>query len=229
MATTNFPPDREAELVTFSANFGAKITLTPTAYGLLAAQATAYNLLQVAFVNSYNIAQADATRSPMNVALKNQAKANLIANIRLLGGIVQRFPATTNAMRLDLGLPVRVVPAPIPAPSAAPLIDVKSVAGRTASLRLIDAATPTRRGMPPGVIAASVFSFVGATAPADLSSWKFEGNTGRTRIDVAFPTTVASGATVWFTAYWFNPRKQGGPVSDPVSANLPGGSVSMAA
>ena len=228
MATT-FPPDREAELVTWANNLGAKITSSPTTYGLVAGQCTTYNTLLSAFVNSFNIAQADATRSPMNVALKDQAKANLVANIRLLGGIVQRFPATTNAMRLDLGLPVRVQRAPIPAPSSAPMVDVKSVAGRIASLRLIDAANPTRRGLPPGTIGASVFSFVGASAPADLASWKFEGNTGRTKFDISFPTTVASGATVWFTAYWFNPRKQTGPVSDPVSANLPGGSVSMAA
>jgi hypothetical protein len=79
------------------------------------------------------------------------------------------------------------------------------------------------------VIGAAVFSFVGATPPADLSAWKFEGNTGRTRIDVALPSGVANGATVWFIARWFNPRKQNGPVGDPVSANLPGGSVSMAA
>jgi hypothetical protein len=226
---TAFPPSREAQLVTWSANFGAKITATPTAYGLTAAQATAYAALSTAFVSAYNIAQSDATRSPMNIATKDQAKRNLIGNIRLLGGIVQRFPGTTNATRLDLGLPQRMMPAPIPAPGAAPLIDVKSVAGRTASLRLIDVANPTRRGMPPGVIGASVFSFVGAAAPADLSNWKFEGNTGRTKFNVAFPTTVVSGATVWFTAYWFNPRKQGGPVSVAVSANLPGGSVSMAA
>ena len=57
---------------------------------------------------------------------------------------------------------------------------------------------------------------MGATPPAELSAWKFEGNTGRTTIDVLFPTSVASGATVWFTAFWFNPRKQQGPACDPV-------------
>jgi hypothetical protein len=133
MATT-FPPDREAELVTVSGLFGTKIGLTSLVFGLTAAQATAYNLLQVAFVNSYNVAQADATRSPMNVSLKDQAKRNLILNLRLLAGIVQKFPGTTNAMRLDLGLPQRMQRGSIPAPASAPLIDVKSVAGRTASL-----------------------------------------------------------------------------------------------
>ena len=36
--------------------------------------------------------------------------------------------------------------------------------------------------------------------------------------------TDAAGA-----AFWFNGRKQSGPACAPISANLPGGSVSMAA
>ena len=106
---------------------------------------------------------------------------------------------------------------------------MKSVRGRTASLRLHDAAQPTRRGKPLGVSGAAVFSYVGAAAPADLAAWTFEGNTSRTRVDVLFPTSVPAGATVWFTAYWFNERKQAGPACDAVSANLPGGSVSAIA
>jgi hypothetical protein len=38
---------------------------------------------------------------------------------------------------------------------------------------------------------------------------------------------VKKGAAVWITAFWFNPRKQSGPAAEPVSANLPGGSVSI--
>jgi hypothetical protein len=228
--STPFPPSREAQLVTWSLNFKTKITATPTAFGLTAAQATAYGAKHDAFVTAYNVAQADATRSPMNVATKNDAKAALVANIRLLGGIVQRFPATTNPVRLDLGLPQRdFEPTPVPAPANAPRVVVKSVSGRTLRLRLIDIENPTKRGKPAGVIGASVFSHVGESAPADLASWKFEGNTGRTTIDVAFPSDVANGATVWITAFWFNPSKASGPACDPVSANLPGGSVSMAA
>jgi hypothetical protein len=47
-------------------------------------------------------------------------------------------------------------------------------------------------------------------------------------VDVLFPATVASGATVWLSAFWFNPRKQPGPACDPVSANLPGGGAMAA-
>jgi hypothetical protein len=166
----------------------------------------------------------------MAVSEKNDAKATLIAQIRLLAGIVQRFPGTTNAMRIDLGLPTRnPEPTPVPAPSTAPLLEVKGVTARVVRLRLIDPANPTRRGKPAGVQGAAVFSYIGATPPVSLSDWKFEGNATRTVIDVQFPDSLAPFTLVWLAACWFNPRAQSGPASTPVSTNLGAGLTSLAA
>jgi hypothetical protein len=143
---------------------------------------------------------------------------------------IQASPAVTDAQKVQLGITVRkTTPSPVPPPSTAPTLTVAAVAGRTASVRLGDAQNPHRRGKPAGVAGASVFSFVGAVAPADLNAWKFEGNVGRPEIDITFPSTLAAGTTVWLTAFWFNNRKQSGPACDPVSANLPGGGVSQLA
>ena len=75
---------------------------------------------------------------------------------------------------------------------------------------------------------ATVLSYVGAEPPDALGSWKFEGNTGRTTGEVVFPDTVAPGAKVWLTAFWFNARKQSGPACAPVGTNVQFG-ISMAA
>ena len=229
-----FPPAREAELVTWTQNLDAKLTLSPLIYGIAVLQAAYYHTQSAAFILSYNVSQAPLTRSPANVAVKDANKKFLISAARQICGIIQRFPGTTNAMRVDLGLPQRNrIPTPIPVPSSAPMIEIKKVSGRTATLRLMDVANPTKRGRPGNAAGASVFSYIGttpgATPPADLSAWTFEGNTGRTSIDVTLPNTVPAGATVWFTAFWFNPRKQAGPNTTPISAHLPGGSVGMAA
>jgi hypothetical protein len=135
----------------------------------------------------------------------------------------------TDAQKLALGLSVRNAPSPIPPPAVAPGLDVLSVSGFTVDIKLHDASVSGKRGKPPGVSGASVFTHVGETAPADLGAWQFEGNTGQTKLSVPFPNTLAAGAKVWITAFWFNPRKQSGPMCAPVSTNLPGGSVSMAA
>lgn len=227
--STGFVPGREAELLPFLLNFKTKITASATTYGLTTAQATAFGVLNDVFVTAYNVANAPDTRSPANISSKDVAKAAVVANLRLLAGIVQRAPGTTNPMRIELGLPPRSSePSPVPTPGFAPTLKVVSVSGRTAKIRLIDAENPTRRGKPAGALGASVFSHVGATAPLDLNGWTFEGNTGRTKLTLQFPD-AAAGATVWLTAFWFNPSKRSGPACDPVSTNLPGGGVSMAA
>ena len=55
-----------------------------------------------------------------------------------------------------------------------------------------------------------------------------EGNSGRTRIDITFPSGITPGSKVWFTAFWFNEKKQAGPTTTPVGTNIPGGAAMAA-
>jgi hypothetical protein len=132
-------------------------------------------------------------------------------------------------MRSDLGLTVKdVEPTPIPPPAFAPSIIIESTTGNVVRIRMMDPANPTRRGKPDGVDGIAVFSFVGAAAPAEEGDWKFEGNTTRTTSDVMFPAATPAGSKVWFTAFYFNARKQSGPAATPAGTNIPGGSAMAA-
>jgi hypothetical protein len=226
----DFLPSREASLVTWANNFSTLITATPTAFGLVAGQATSFATLNTAWVSAYNTAKAPTTRSPSNIQAKKTAKHALIANARQLAAIIQKYPSITNAQRSSLGLTVPSAPSPVPPPSDAPAMEITSVSGWTVNFRLHDATTGSKRGKPAGVSGASIFSFVGATPPGDISAWKFEGSTSRTvKLQATFDSSTAPGTKVWLTAFWFNPRKQSGPACSPVSTNLQGGSVAMAA
>src|SRR3954466_6404576 len=107
MATTDFLPSREAQLVAWVSTFKTLITATPTAYGLTAALATTYGTLAPNYVNAYNLAQADATRTPSSIIAKDAARTLLIANTRVLARIVQATPSVTAQQKSDLGLTVR--------------------------------------------------------------------------------------------------------------------------
>jgi hypothetical protein len=229
MATsTSFLPNKDAALLAWSLNFSAKITATPTAYGLTAPQATAYATLHTNYATA--LAACDpGERSKSLVAAKNAARAALKSSARLLALLVQGTASVTDAQKLELGLTVRAMPSPIPPPAYAPALDVVSVSGRTVRIRLHDSTDAARRGKPAGVNGATVLSFVGTTPPDGVDGgWKFEGNTGRTIVDVVFPETVAAGAKVWLAAFWFNGSKQSGPICAPVGTNVQFG-VSMAA
>jgi hypothetical protein len=200
VAKLTFFPSTDAALLTWSLNFSTLITATPTAYGLTSTQATAYAALHAAYGTA--LAACDpATRSKAAVSTKNVARTNLKNEARLLANLVNGTATVTDAQKITLGLNVRATPSPIPAPSAAPGLDVLSQNAWTVKIKLHDSTSSAKRGKPAGVSGASVFSFVGATPPSDIATWKFEGNTGRTNIDVAFDSSNAPGTKVWLTAF----------------------------
>ena len=218
----------DAQLLEGAANFSTLITAGPVPLGLTAAQATAYSTLNTAFASAYATASNPVTRTRVNVAAKDAARAVLIANTRLLANIVYAMPGVSNAQKLSLGLRLKSPPTPAPAPGSAPLVDFISTVARTVKVRVHDGATP-KRAKPPGVKSTTVFSFVGPTAPATVAGWKYEGVSNKSVFDIVFPDTVANGALIWIAAVWNNAKNQSGPPSDPVSINIPGGGMSMAA
>lgn len=226
-------PTSDTGLRDYGANFGTRVTATPTAYNLTAAQATAFDGKYDPFIIALDAVAAERAagiRSGPQTEVKDEAKRQLLLIARELYAFVQDSLSVSDAKKLELGVVVKdFSPTPTPAPGFAPEILVKKVVGRTVTVQLKDAQNAARRGRPPGVIGASVFSFVGATPPSDISLYKFEGNTGRTTVNIEFPSSTPAGGTVFITGFWFNPAKLSGPACPPVGTTLAGGSVSMAA
>jgi hypothetical protein len=138
----------------------------------------------------------------------------LIATCRDVAAMIQANPDVTDAMRIDLGLPVRKTPAPIPVPAQAPNLDVVSVTGRTITLKLHDGTD--LRAKPAGVAEAWIFSYVGDTAPEAQEAWHFEGAASRTNTQIA-PAAATGGVRLWLRACWVNAKAQRGPYCSPVS------------
>jgi hypothetical protein len=221
-------PKTDTGILQWSQNVVNLITPVPADWGLVTLDVTNYTALHTGYSDALAACDPSVRNKPA-VVTKNAALANLKTGAAIIANKIYAAPAVTDAMKVQIGMPPRATPQPIPAPSSAPVIEIISTLGATVRIRL-RAGDGAGRGKPAGTIGASLFSYVGATAPGDLSGWTFEGNTGRVnKIDVAFPDSVAKGATVWLTAFWFNGRKQSGPITTPVSVNLPGGGVSMAA
>jgi hypothetical protein len=227
MAGNGFLPNRDAALLTWAQSASSFITATPTAYGLTTAIATALASAVSTYSTALEAAQP-GVRNRMAVLTKNNARAALKTNIRAWAKIVEGTATVTNAQKAQLGLNVRSLPSPIPPPATAPALDVVAVNGRTVNVRLHEAGS-TRRGKPAGVSGAAVMSYVGATPPADMAGWKLEGLASRTTFQVSFALTLAPGATVWLAAYWFNERKQAGPVCTPIAVTFGAATSALAA
>jgi len=224
-ATTDYLPTRESDLVVWGNNFDAKINADPTGFGLTIAQAADFTTANTAWVAAFNAVNDNATRTPAAIQTKNTAKAAMVALARQLAQIIQKNPATTNTQRSELGLTVPdIEPTPVPIPSTSPIFEIISVLGQSLQFKLRDPAEPERRGKPDGVAGASIFAFIGETAPANMAEWQSMGNFTRTNGTLTFLSALVSpGSKVWLTASWFNPRGQQGPLSSPQSVYLAGG------
>jgi hypothetical protein len=190
----NWLPSRDATLLQFAINFSQKVNLSPASYGLSSADAAAVAGLLASYSASYSAATNPATRTKSAIVGKDVAKKALAAEIRVLAKRVQCNPAVGVQQRTDLGLPIAAAPSPIPAPAASPyccspLVNLKSIRGRSHAIRLADAAAPTRRAKPAGVHGAEIYSFVAAgpgdAPPENLENWRFEGLATRTEFRVA--------------------------------------------
>lgn len=221
----HYLPNKDSELVLWSAHFSSAIDANPGAVGLVAGQSAAYATAQSQFAAALNAASNPETRTRGTVIGKNDAKKALIALTRELVRIIQAYPPVTNEQRADLGITVRdVEPSPVNPPTEPPVMEVGLAIGRILRMKL-RSVDSSRRGKPDGVAGATVLSYVGEEPPADISEWKFEGSTTRTNFEVEFPPTVPAGSRVWLTALWFSPRAQVGPACLPVSAYIAGGVI----
>lgn len=226
----DFIPRTDDGLKAFAAPFSAKVTATPVAFGVTAAIATVLATKYSAFSDALALAQDPLTRGGSVIQSKDTKRDDLVSYIRQVARQIQGTMTVTDQQRYDLGLTVKAPPAPVPPPSMSPGILVDDVVGRIVKLRFIDPQNPSHRGRPAGVHSTSVFSFVGAEAPADPSAFKFEGTVNGMETQVEFPTSVAPGAKVWFTAFFSNPRSESGLACAPVSTNLQfGGNMPVAA
>jgi hypothetical protein len=221
-------PRSDKDLLAWSLNLSTKITATPTAYNLTAAIATSYAAVHASYASA--LALCDPTdRNKTHVVNKNNARATLKREALLVVNQVNAGANVTPGQKTDLGIPIRATPQPQPVPSVWPAIIPQSVNGWTVLARIGENTSSNRRGRPAGTSGTAVFSYVGPTAPSNISDWKFEGNTGKSEFTISFDSSLPAGTRVFLTAFYFNGRKQSGPLCPPVGLNLQGGSVSRAA
>jgi hypothetical protein len=225
----NFYFGKHADVVAGSANFASLIATGFASYGLTSAQSTAFGTLNTALQSAYSAAVNPPTRTPVTVEALGVALRAMRVSAINLAKIVYSTTTVNDSQLVALGLLPRSARTPIPRPDSAPVIDILTAVGNTVTIRLHAGGDSSSRGKPAGVDGAAIYSFVGATPPTDEAAWKFEGLASKVnKVPIAFPGTVEPGSQVWFTAFWFNERKQNGPAATKVTTNLPGGAAMAA-
>ena len=116
-------PNRDADLVAWGLNYTDRITATPMAYGLQAADALILQTNYDEFVTAYNLAVNPPTRTIVTVAAKDEERAGFVSLARAYANIIQANEGVTPEQIAELGLTVRdTTPTPIPTPTTQPVL-----------------------------------------------------------------------------------------------------------
>lgn len=217
MPSGDFIPTGDTAFRNWSLNFSTLITASPTTYGLVAGDATAYAALHSTYAAALTAATDPATRTSVTVAAKDAARAAAVAKARELAAKVQATTTVTPAQKTSLGITPRDTGrTPVPPPSTRPVVTIVSTTGGNFVLRVIDETVVVGRKRPYGYRGAIIGFSTGVSAPTSMADCELLGVA--TRVPQAFNlSAVAAGTRVWLLSQWFNTRGELGPLSAATS------------
>jgi hypothetical protein len=215
----DYIPQKDAELVAWSTNFTAQVTVKATAWGIPDLEIS--NLQNAADNFAALHAQADSpAKTSVIVATKNTARTSLVVLIRGMVNFRLKNPIITDAQRILLGLRVHdTTPTTIPPPTRRPKLDVEVLDVRRLKVVFQDMDS-TSKAKPYGVNGAVILYAVLDTPPAEPESLTHSVLATHTPFTLEF-TEAERGRTVYITICWQNEKGEKGPWSEIESAIIP--------
>ncbi|MDX2016743.1 MAG: hypothetical protein SFY95_03770 [Planctomycetota bacterium] len=215
----DYIPGPDANFQAWQSNFVTYANANLAALGLTAADMAPITAAQTTWTTAYpaHIAAANAAKAAREA--KTEARQGYVAVIRPLVRRLQASAQVSDAERAALGITVRQEPAPIGAPTTAPLVSVECGTRLQHTLRFVDSATPTRRGKPAGVLGVEIWNKVGTTPPAGESDLRFVAVDTSAPYVLNFPSEEG-GKTAYYWLRWVSPTGERGPWSEQTAATI---------
>lgn len=225
MAHDAFPPkDSEFNnwVVPFNSYIQSNITLGSTWMGVTNAEAQALSAAVSTWSSAYGLALTPASAGPLATQAKTEARTALEAILRPLIRQLQANPAMTNDIRAGLGIHIAAgTHTRAPVPATAPQLTILNGLHLEHIIGFKDATSPNSKKKPDGVKCCRIYFKIGGAAPADLSQMAILDMPTATPY-VAHFTGAQAGLVAYYQACWINTHNEAGPVSDVVSATIPG-------
>lgn len=220
MATRDYIPSTDSELVAFATNFLATIGGSEAAFGLAGADTTALTALSGAFTDAYETLSSTKTLQKTQTATKKMARKTLESKLRSLAKQVQAFPTISDAQRASLQITVPdLIPTAIPAPTTAPVITIDFSQRGQHTVNFTDSATPNSKAKPAGVFGLALYRKVSDTQPAGIGSMEYVG-TYTANGGVLVYEESQFGSQVFYVGFWETAKGLRGPQSDFTNATI---------
>ena len=206
----SYIPAPDADLDNWANNFATLLTADPVQYGEDAASALVVQTAYDSWSAAYQLAIDPSTRTPATVADKDAERVSLEATVRPVALRINARSSVTNIQRAALGITIRkTTKTPVPPPTTAPVVTLRSQIPGLAEVQIRDETTPTSKAKPLGVIGVDIHVHVGATPPASADAAPLAKTTGKTPNTLAF-TGEQSGQNAYVYARWTTRSGPGG-------------------
>lgn len=213
-------PSTDLELGGFADTFVAGITADPSAYGLVAGDASALQVYVTAYDNAFSLSNDPATRTPVTISAKDDAKNALKPQLRRLGNLIQANPAVSNDDKIAIGLTVRdTIPTPVSAPTSFPLISILNATPFNHNIAVNDSDTPTTKAKPAAAIALEWHAKASATPITDPELIEYAGLETVSPFQMTWSAGDV-GKTAYYAARWITRTGLVGPWSDIASMTI---------
>lgn len=221
----SYLPSSDLAFAAWLLNFSTLLTAAPATYGLTAPDAVIVAAQETAFSAALTLATDPGTRTPATVAAKDAARVLAEATVRPYATAISRdtgvLPGDKAAIGVTVPDPSRT---PIPAPTSAPVLSVRSMAVGQVIADFRDSVDPTPRAKPFGVIGLQLFNSFGTVAATDPTQLNFAGQFTKTPLTIS--TSGQSGKIMSTAARWVTRAGPGGlaqvgPWSAIVSTYVP--------
>jgi hypothetical protein len=215
----DYIPKKDADLVTWSANFSAQVANNAGAWDIPSGEVV--DLQNAGSLFATLQAQANSpARTPVIIAEKKVAREDLVTKIRALVNFRLKNPIITNAERIALGLHVHDgKPSTIKPPQTRPELDIDVVDFRRLKVNFHDMGSKSK-AKPYGVNGGLIKYAVLDEPPADHNALTRTVLATRTPHILEF-TEEERGKTVYIVICWQNEKGELGPWSEIESAIVP--------
>jgi hypothetical protein len=223
MRNKSYIPTKEAEFHPWSKNLVKVTAAKATQWQIPTAATQKLSTSFLTYDSKYQIANDPATRTPVTVQDKNDAKKTFTGDARdYCRGYLLYNKLLTNADRDLLQLPIPDKhPTPIPPPKGMPEGRVDTSVHQRHTLHAVDTLeVRPRGGLPGGVAAFETWRFIGEAMPTDESAFTYVATSTTTHPVVDY-ALAESGKTAWYRFRWVNARNHPGPWSEIIYAVIP--------
>lgn len=216
----DFIPSQDAQALEFMETFASTIAISPAVYQLTAPDSVAISNAVDAFAAAQAVAIAPATRTPVTINLKDEARFAAEQLVRQFASVIKPNAGVSDAAKLAIGVPpVNESREPIAAPDSSPLLNIIGGSPGSQTLRYADSNTPDSGKKPFGAIQIQLFRAIADEPVADQSAAQIYGSFTRNPIGVAFEESDDGKVATYF-ARWITRRGATGPWSLPVSMRI---------